>query len=497
MTHPLLARQLRKLELKLDDPPDKEAWIRVLDSVARAYNDADQERYLLERSSQLSTTEMLDLHIELANNTSRLSAILELIDTAVLAFDRDLRLERANSEAARILGVSTEELLSRWSLDDLMEHCPAGTGLRSGLEELARTDGRSPEYRRGDDDILLSNDGHATIVSSGIVAMVEDGALHGVIITARDMSDLRRFEVELRHAQKLEAVGRLAAGIAHEINTPIQFIGDNLRFVSDSFEVFSSALALALFAEGGAEASTEELARLHEAIRREDPAFLRKETQEAIAQSLDGIARVAGIVKAMKSFAHPGSSGFSVVDLNAAIHNTIIVATNELKYVADVTTDFGQLPLVACIGNEINQVILNLLINAAHAVADRWGEQGGRGTILVRTRQHESNVTIEVTDNGVGIDPQTTSHIFEPFFTTKEVGRGTGQGLALAHQVVVEGHNGSISVDSVPGKGATFMVSLPVQPPPDTNGGASSATTNGHNGEPAQRWNDAENGRTR
>jgi signal transduction histidine kinase len=281
----------------------------------------------------------------------------------------------------------------------------------------------------------------------------------------REVATRESVEIELRHAQKLEAVGRLAAGVAHEINTPIQFIGDNTRFLYDGFasvtQLVTAYQALRAATTDGAVDSA--LVREAEAAEAEvDWAYLMAEIPKAIGQTLEGVDRVATIVRAMKDFAHPQAEEKTPADLNAALRSTLIVARNELKYAAEVETELGELPPVLCYLGDLNQVFLNLLVNAAHAIADKVGGSGEKGCIRVRTAQEEDSVVIAISDTGSGIAEEIRGKIFDPFFTTKEVGRGTGQGLAIARAIVVEKHGGTLDFETEPGHGTTFFIRLPV-----------------------------------
>ena len=204
-----------------------------------------------------------------------------------------------------------------------------------------------------------------------------------------------------------------------------------------------------------------------------DTEYLLEEIPRAIRQSLEGLERVAKIVRSMKEFSHPGGEEMQAIDLNRAIESTLTVSRNEWKYVADVATDFDpQLPMVDCLPGEINQVVLNLIVNAAHAIADKVRDAAGqRGTITVRTCRDGDWATIAVADTGTGIPLAIQGRVFDPFFTTKEVGRGTGQGLAIAHSVVTDKHGGTIRFESQPGEGTTFFIRLPIHAPePRTRG---------------------------
>ena len=278
-----------------------------------------------------------------------------------------------------------------------------------------------------------------------------DPAVGGLMLRLRDVTERRRLEVELRHAQKLESVGQLASGIAHEINTPIQFIDSNVRFLTDAFADLAGLLRAAPASAATASAPPTAV----------DVDDLLEEIPQALRDTLDGAVRVAGIVRAMKAFGHPGGDTKSYADLNEAVRNTLVVAGSEIRPVADAVTDLGDLPPVWCHLADINQVLLNLVVNAAHAMAAQQATGGGRGTLTVRTRQDGEDILLEVSDTGTGIPPEIADRVFDQFFTTKEVGKGTGQGLALAHTIVHERHAGSLTFKSAPGTGTTFRVRLP------------------------------------
>jgi PAS domain S-box-containing protein len=294
-----------------------------------------------------------------------------------------------------------------------------------------------------------------------------------LLIIGSDVTDREILGQQLRQAQKLEAIGQLAAGIAHEINTPTQYVGDNTRFLQESWHSFNELLAIAremrqLAAAGPIPPQT--LQRFDTLAQAADFEYLQAEIPRAIEQSLDGIERVAKIVRAMKDFSHPGSEEKRAIDINQAIETTITVARNEWKYVSDVETHFdSNLPLVLCHAGEFNQVILNLLINAAQAIAQALeGGSQGKGKIVVSTTRDQDWAEISISDTGAGIPEAVRSRVFEPFFTTKPVGKGTGQGLALAHTAIVRRHGGKIWFDSELGKGTTFYIRMPLAQPTKT-----------------------------
>ena len=319
-------------------------------------------------------------------------------------------------------------------------------------------------------DLPFEKDGNRRFLGATVNRVTfADDKNAGLLITGTDITDRRHLEDQLRQAQKLEAIGQLAAGIAHEINTPTQYVGDNTTFVRDSWPVISDLVRAAQGLDQDAQhgsISSESQARLHQCIQQADLEFLLKEIPKAIEQTLEGVQRVAKIVRAMKEFSHPGSEEKSALDLNRAIETTITVARNEWKYVSEVETQFDPaLPLVPCLAGEFNQVILNLLINAAHAIRQTVGDSpSSKGKIVIATRGDQNWVEVSIRDTGAGIPEEIQSRIFEPFFTTKPVGQGTGQGLALAHTVIVRKHGGRIWFETAPGKGSTFFIRLPISP---------------------------------
>ena len=302
----------------------------------------------------------------------------------------------------------------------------------------------------------------------------QKGEITHFLAVKEDITEKRALESQLRHAQKMEGIGQLAAGIAHEINTPTQFVMDNLTFLNDSWK---SALELMQRYRTAVHDPVNQLqpamkSELQQAEQGCDLEFIIEEVPRAIEQSLDGTRRVAKIVRAMKEFSHPDSAEKTATDLNKAIESTITVARNEWKYVSDVVKEFDeQLPAVVCYPGDINQVVLNLLVNAAHAIKDAV-KDGQKGRITVRTRLAGEFVEISVADTGSGIPEAIRNRVFDPFFTTKEVGKGTGQGLALAYTVVVKKHGGKIWFETEVGKGTTFFITLPVSAAAAAKGGA-------------------------
>jgi two-component system NtrC family sensor kinase len=260
----------------------------------------------------------------------------------------------------------------------------------------------------------------------------------------------------LLQSEKLAAVGQLAAGIAHEINTPAQYVGDNIKAIGDFFDSITRLLSLYrhLLSE---QQQPELMEQVHELEEKEDLAYILEDMPLAIAQSLEGMSQIVRIVQAMKGFSHVGPSRIANINVNQALENTLVVSRSSYKYFADVVTKLGEIPLIECYPGELNQVFLNIIVNAAHAIEDG---RKGRGTITVVTAPTEKGVEIRISDTGNGIPETIRSRVFDPFFTTKDVDRGSGQGLNIAYRIIHQQHRGTLTFTTETGVGTTFIINL-------------------------------------
>jgi two-component system NtrC family sensor kinase len=395
----------------------------------------------------------------LARNEATMRAILENAPFGVMLIDREYRIiSMVNPYAARLIGLRPDEIEGRVCHQFI---CTAELG-KCPLADLGQTVDNSER-------VLLSADGRRIPILKTVVPVkLQDQSF--LLDCFVDITDRKALEVQLNQAQKLESVGRLAAGIAHEINTPSQYVGDNAHFLKDAFAqlvgILSNYTALKVAVKEGGDINgiMEEIER---AESEADLKFLLEDIPKAVSQSIEGIEHVSNIVRAMKEFAHPGQEQMSHADINRALQTTVTVSCNEWKYAAEIQTDFDPvLPEVPCYPGEINQVFLNLIVNASHAVADARKERGdGLGKIVLRTKRNGPFVEIRIEDNGTGIPEGIRDKVMEPFFTTKEVGKGTGQGLAIARSCVVDKHKGMLTFETEEGKGTTFIISLPINRP--------------------------------
>ena len=370
----------------------------------------------------------------------------------------DGQLIDCNDALARILGLASRgEVIGRFAHSLYVDAAQRDTWIRQ-LETERAVAGFEHQLKRANGDLVW------VVESASIVDSSTDGQriIEGTLI---DISRQKRLETDLHQALKLESVGRLAAGVAHEINTPVQFVSDSLHFVREATADLTQLISTyrdALQAIATGTTADDAAGFVAEAKSKADLDYVLDNLPAALDRSLDGLNRVSVIVRSMKDFAHPDQTAMEDLDLNRAIESTLVVARNEFKYVADVDTDFGDLPLVKCHGGEINQVVLNIIVNAAHAIADIVRDTTARGRITIKTRHQGEDVVISIADTGAGIPEAIRHKVFNPFFTTKEVGKGTGQGLAIARSVVHEKHGGRLDCESEPGSGATFTILLPV-----------------------------------
>jgi len=374
-----------------------------------------------------------------------------------------------NPAGAKMLGYEPQELIGRPCRDVLgLTSAAPGPADPAALIEHTLADG----VPRSLETVVLPRRDDSTFPARYTCMPIRDrGKTSGAVVTFADITEQKRLQQQLAQAQKLESIGQLAAGIAHEINTPTQYIGDNIRFLRDAMtdlnEMLEDCLRVAQVRDDP-EALGEVADAIAAAADSADLEYLLEEIPKAICQSLEGVERVTKIVRSMKEFSHPGSDEKQAVDLNRALDSTLTVSRNEWKYVADVVTDFDpDLPPVTCLPADLNQVFLNLIVNAAHAIeAKAGGREGPKGTITVSTRRDGRWAEIVVRDTGTGIPKSIRGRIFDPFFTTKKVGRGTGQGLAIARAIVVERHGGTITFQTEEGVGTAFTVRIPIDPQP-------------------------------
>lgn len=498
MNHQLV-ENVEKLQLRLQDAAAKLNGINDLAEIIGLaeklrQNIADQTTS--EQSARMHETSTSDaadtfareaaaeaeqMQLMLMRERALLRSMIDLIPANIFAKDTESRFLAANTRVARGMGCTPDELIGKTDFDFFPKEMA-----QSFFDDEQAVIKSNQSLIDREEPVLDQSTGQVrTYLTSKVPFHDFRGKVIGTVgigldITAQRESERKQRElqeqlleevkqreqmgIELGLAQKLESVGRLAAGIAHEINTPIQFVSDSLYFLRSAFDDINKLLELCRSAPQtltSGESAENVLKNIIDTTASLDLDFLNEEIPKAFDRTFDGANRVASIVRAMKEYSHPDVNGQSSADINQALQTTLTVATNEYKYVASVNTDFGELPLVICNIGELNQVFLNMIVNAAHAIQDS-GKDVSTGLISITTRAVGDMVEITIADNGCGISKENLEKIYDPFFTTKEVGRGTGQGLAITHSIVMEKHGGNIWVNSTVGVGTAFTLRLPV-----------------------------------
>ncbi len=437
-----------------------------IDRLTKMYAQEHAARERAEKLLEQKSLELYELNQELIEREEASRTILETTGDGIIILDEAGKIQMLNRAAKLIFGCTDGSMLGH-SIDELL-HTEGEEDFKFYLEVSEREPLNTLHEIYG-----VRNDGSKIPIEINVSkANVPDQDM--VIISVRDITSRReaeeewnKMEMQLRQAQKLESIGQLAAGIAHEINTPIQFVGDNARFINEAFrdiEKLAGVRDRIIEKVRQGETPTDLIAEADELAEEIDIAYLRSEIPKAISQSLEGIERVGNIVRAMKEFSHPGVEEKVLIDINSAIESTVTVSRNEWKYYADMQLHLDpSLPMVPCLPGELNQAILNIVVNAAQAIRDKVDKDGEtKGVIAISTCKSGPWAKIVISDTGIGMSSKIIQRIFDPFFTTKGVGKGTGQGLAITYSAVVDKHGGTIEVTSQVGEGSTFTVCLPL-----------------------------------
>jgi signal transduction histidine kinase len=398
-----------------------------------------REDYFAGRKRQVDAKRLDDIHADLQRRSAALLAAAQDVSRQYTEDYRNAIDELARTsrrDQARVMGLLIGSLIVAW----LVSHYFLGRRIIDRLREV------SHHLRRGE-----AAERPARVPVQGNDEIAE--MARAVEQFLDDRSNLARAQSQLLQSEKLAAIGQLAAGVAHEINNPVGFVSSNLgtlkRYVDSLFE------ALAAYEASEGELHDETRNALTELKQRIDLAFLREDVGTLIAESTQGLQRVTRIVQDLKDFSHMDESQMQWANLERGLDSTLNVVANELKYKAEVVKEYGGVPEVECIASQINQVFMNLLVNAAQAIQER-------GRITIRTAlEGDTHVRVEIADTGSGIRPEHLKRIFDPFFTTRPVGKGTGLGLSLAYGIIQK-HGGSIDVSSEPGVGSTFRITLPI-----------------------------------
>ncbi len=456
----------------------------VVSLFIRRFFDRTEVAYCTEWAGSAPEAQIKELssaNLSLTNEKNKYLTIFESLASPVLLYDEDRILDNYNNAAGRLLlGNSTSGAhyyaekhtsMDQPVFQDEIENLMSQDENLMVVEKTLST----PEGEKTYDvkvermlDVSRKFSGHTVLFNDITDRQQWANQLEEVNRKQEQLiNDLNRTREQLVQSEKMAAIGQLAAGIAHEINTPAQYVSDNTHFLEEAFDdlvqLFNLHSKLLIAVES--DHVTDDLVEaLKQKVDEVDWEYLAEEIPAAISQSQVGIDRISEIVLAMKEFSHPGTKEKTDIDINRAIQSTIEVATSEWKHYANIEVDFDpSLPPVHCLPGELNQAILNIIVNAAHAISEKLDKtRTDLGTITLCTRKENDSIKITIKDTGPGIPDEIKSQIFDPFFTTKEVGKGTGQGLAIAYSVIVDKHHGTIHVESEPGSGTTFTIRLPI-----------------------------------
>lgn len=412
-----------------------------------------QQNEITARSNEIDR-----INIKLKAASLFLQSIHKAMPCGLIVVDSESRIESVNDSLLSLLEYTSDELVGA-PLDFIFSDKENAKKILNSNESIREE--RKCKTKTGTDIPVLFSIGNLSYSPNN------EEKIHGVVCIMIDIRDRKKLESELQQAQKMESIGRLATGIAHEINTPIQYIGDNMIFLKETFQKILNHLQMTR--EVLAQLPTDiqkshSILSLQENEKKIDLPFLVLETPHAVEETIIGTKKVATIVQSMKEFSHPGVDK-AAVDLNKALKSTVTISHNIWKNVAEVVFDLdASMPQIVCLPGEINQVLLNLIINATHAIEDKVSTlSGDKGIIKISTSYDDTWAIILISDTGIGIQDSIKGKIFDPFFSTKETGRGAGQGLYIAHKAVVENHKGRIEFDTVPGKGTIFKIYLPLK----------------------------------
>ena len=463
-----------------------EGWSLFLAAVNDAYESANADRMLIERSLDLMSKELTERNAELRNELAerqhaeaQLEQLLSLLGTTlestadgILALDKEAMAMRFNQRFIDMWRVP-DETLAFWNHASLMQHISgqlkAPAAFMEQLNDLCQhpeaechdtfdcIDGRVIERYSLPQPLGVDNVGRVLSFRDITARIHAEEALRREKEEQKVLIEkLAKTHSQLLQSEKMASIGQLAAGVAHEINNPIGYVNSNLGSlgqyvekligITEAYERAESAL--------GASPPLEEVRMLKQEV---DWEYLKQDIRELIGESAEGITRVRQIVQDLKDFSHVDQAEWQFADLHKGLDSTLNIVQNEIKYNTEVVKEYGVIPPVECMASQVNQVFMNMLVNASHAIGE-----GKRGKVTIRTGAENGMVWVEFADTGEGIAPENLKRIFDPFFTTKPVGKGTGLGLSLSFGIV-EKHGGRIGVQSEPGKGATFRVWLPAE----------------------------------
>lgn len=406
-------------------------------------------------------TEFKELEQALKNTFKENELIINSINAILICLDQDKNIYKWNREAENVLEIPTENAIGenitklniQWDIEKIEENLNKAKDKPIHMDEIN----------------FIDKNSNVKKLAFTIYPIIDMKETRGYLLLGKDITQKKIMESQLIHFQKLEAIGELAAGIAHEINTPVQYVYGNLSYIKDTIvnvlELVSEYKKIVSDCLKTSTSKNDFIEKVKEKEQEVDVDFLVEDLPNALDESIQGLERVIKIVRSMRRFSHSGEAEEKFFDINASIEDTIEISRNVWKYHSDIKLELDEnLPPVFGNPDEINQVLLNIIVNAAHAITEKVTSMNlqEKGLITIRTLKKDNMVEIQIQDTGTGIPKTIRDKIFDPFFTTKEVGKGTGQGLYLSYNIIKK-HNGNIFFETEEGKGTTFCIQLPIK----------------------------------
>ena len=441
----------KDLKKTSETPRESDTVVAVTEALALA-----NERFQAER--------------QLRESEDYLRSIVSYLADGLVAVDDQLRIVSFNPAAERIFDYTATEVIGR-SVDLLLP--PNENKSENLLFHIVAVDG-GKEYDEGQQtaEVFGQRKGGGIFPMDLAVGVFDHTAGRQLIGLVRDITSRTEDQRRLNQAQKMEAIGQLASGVAHEINTPMQYVASNISFIGQGLSELETVLVALMQLVDSVKEEQDlppDLRKLLNLARDTDLEFVHERLPEAVEDAMIGTDRVSEIVQALREAAHPGTGQKVDSNISTILHNAAIVSRNSWKYHAELLEDYDEsCPMVAVFVGELSQAFINLIVNAADAVQEEIEraapESQAKGEIRLTSQLVDSFVEVRISDTGGGVSPEIRSKIFDYFFTTKAPGKGTGQGLAIAYDVIVNKHGGELSFDSVPQRGSTFIVRLPIHP---------------------------------
>ena len=432
---------------------------KALDTVFNNFNNKVQRMEGSKNVLEQINKDLKEKERELQQKEETFRTIFETSNDGILIIQDD-RIYDSNKKAQTMFGINKEQLIGL-SIEDLStENQPDGK--KSKIQWIFILHRVLEQGHLVFEWLCKRNNGSPFYVEISLNTLrIKDIKYIQAII--RDIDKRKKLEKELQNTQRLEAIGQLTAGIAHEINSPIHYISDNMAFIDNELTTIMPVAKEILKIQKKKNVTKNDINKLKEKLANIDIEFLSKELTKAVNENKKGLSEVSEMISAMKIYAHADNAHKLPIDINKTVNSIITVCKSEWKYITDIKTTFDpSMPIISCFVNDLQQAIMNIIINAVHAIEEQNEKiKRTKGQILIHTHLESDSILISIKDNGIGIPKKTYDKVFDPFFTTKQATQELGQGLAQAYTTIVDKHEGSLTFESEYGRGSTFFIRLP------------------------------------